>query len=113
MEFVGLRRRGESRLGAMTTITGIYGFSFVVAAFNALLAWSDCAPRTQTKTASGGPNFGARLLVLLVMGIGPRFVPNAEAHHLARVVQPNFPENDAICGDWYAITRPIWMILNA
>jgi apolipoprotein N-acyltransferase len=37
------------------------------------------------------------------MFIGPRFVPKAEAaHHWARVVQPNFPENLQYVGDWYA-----------
>jgi apolipoprotein N-acyltransferase len=36
------------------------------------------------------------------MIIGPRFVPHAEAHHIARVVQPNFPEQMEYVGDWYA-----------
>jgi apolipoprotein N-acyltransferase len=40
------------------------------------------------------------------MAIGPRFVPRAEAHHLARVVQPNFPEKTEYLGDWYAEHKP-------
>ena len=38
---------------------------------------------------------------MAVMIAGSRFVPRAEAHHLARVVQPNFPENLQYVGDWY------------
>jgi len=84
----------------LTTITGVYGLSFLAAAFNALLLWSDCRPAAETRRRLS--ILGAALLVLLlVMGIGPRFVPKAEAHHLARVVQPNFPENMQYIGDWY------------
>jgi apolipoprotein N-acyltransferase len=85
----------------LTTITGIYGLSFVAAAFNALLLWSDCGTVAETRPRLS--IFGAVLVVLmLVMGIGPRFVPKAEGHHLARLVQPNFPENLEYVGDWYA-----------
>jgi apolipoprotein N-acyltransferase len=85
----------------LTTITGIYGLSFLVAAFNALLVWSDSAlPGEKTR------RFGIWLAVvaalLLVGRIGPRFVPEAESHHFARVVQPNFPEQMGYPGDWYA-----------
>ena len=84
----------------LTTITGVYGLSFLAAAFNALLLWSDCGATAEAKKRWG--ILGAVLLVLLlVMGIGPRFVPKAEAHHLARAVQPNFPENMQYVGDWY------------
>ncbi len=85
----------------VTTITGIYGLSFLSAAFNALLVWSDCGPAREAKRRVG--ILGAvLLLLLLIMTIGPRFVPRAEAHHVARVVQPNFPENMQYVGDWYA-----------
>lgn len=85
----------------LTTATGIYGLSFLAAAFNALLLWVDCGEATGRKR-----RFfiftGTLALLLLVMGIGPRFVPRAEAHHWARVVQPNFPEKTEYAGDWYA-----------
>jgi apolipoprotein N-acyltransferase len=85
----------------ITTITGIYGLSFLAAAFNALLLWIDCGTAADLKRRMG--IFGAVLvLLLLVMAVGPRFVPKAEAHHLARAVQPNFPENMQYAGDWYA-----------
>jgi len=94
----------NSALLQLTTLTGIYGLSFVAAAFNALIVWSDCGPAAETKRRLG--ILGAALVVLLVvMTIGPRFVPKAEAHHLARAVQPNFPENMQYVGDWYADHR--------
>lgn len=88
----------------LTTITGIYGLSFLAASFNALLLWSDCGSATDTK-----PRLrilaAVLAVLLLVMAVGPRFVPKAEAHHWARVVQPNFPENEQYMGDWYADHR--------
>jgi apolipoprotein N-acyltransferase len=85
----------------VTTVTGIYGLSFLAAASNALLLWSDCGEAADTRRRLG--IVGAVAVVLLVtMGAGPRFVPQAEAHHLARIVQPNFPENLQYTGDWYA-----------
>jgi apolipoprotein N-acyltransferase len=85
----------------LATITGVYGLSFLAAAFNALLVWSDCGETGEAKRR-------IRILsavvigLLLIMVIGPRFVPQAQAHHWARVVQPNFPENEQYVGDWYA-----------
>jgi len=85
----------------LTTVTGIYGLSFLVAAFNSLLVWSDCGTSAE-KTRRIGTLLTVVSVLLLVMWIGPRFVPKAEAHHLARVVQPNFPEKTEYEGDWYA-----------
>lgn len=85
----------------LTTITGIYGLTFVVAAFNALLAWCDAAT-TQPPRRRLAALIGATALVLLVMGAGPRFVPNAVANHTARAVQLNFPEADEYPVDWFA-----------
>jgi apolipoprotein N-acyltransferase len=91
----------NSALLQLTTITGIYGLSFLAAAFNALLVWTDCGPSGDRRRRLS--IFSATLVVLLlIMSIGPRFVPRAEAHHWARAVQPNFPENLQSVGDWYA-----------
>ena len=85
----------------LTTVTGIYGLSFLAAAFNALLLWTDCGAPVETKKRWTIYAF-ALVALLLVISIGPRFVPKADAHHLARVVQPNFPEQMQYSGDWYA-----------
>jgi apolipoprotein N-acyltransferase len=85
----------------LATITGVYGLSFFAAAFNALLVWVDCSSLSKRKKRLGV--FSAVLIaLLLILFIGPRFVPKAEFHHWARAVQPNFPENLQYAGDWYA-----------
>jgi apolipoprotein N-acyltransferase len=84
----------------LTSVTGIYGLSFLAAAFNSLLIWTDCADGKETlrRLRTLGSVIG---VLLLVMGIGPHFVPKAQPHHSARVVQPNFPEQMEYVGDWY------------
>jgi apolipoprotein N-acyltransferase len=88
-------------LAQLATITGVYGLSFLAAAFNALLLWTDCGEAGDAKRRI--KILAAVVVVLLaIMFVCPRFVPKAEAHHWARVVQPNFPENEQYVGDWYA-----------
>ena len=85
----------------MTAVTGIFGLSFVVAAYNALLAWANSAP----ERTSGGVRYGILggvTLVLLGIGFaGPRFVPQAHAGHTARLLQPNLPEELVYPSDWF------------
>ena len=97
---LGYPAAGNAALVQATTITGIYGLSFLMAAFNALLVWSVYGAPVESKRRIGIVA-GVVAVLLLVQWIGPRFVPKAEAHHLARVVQPNFPENPQYEGDWY------------
>lgn len=85
----------------LTTLTGIYGLSFVVAAFNALLAWSDADTKHSPKLRVG-ILVGAAVLVLVAMTAGPRFVPKSVANHTARAVQLNFPEAQEYPNDWFA-----------
>jgi apolipoprotein N-acyltransferase len=83
-----------------TTVTGIYGLSFLVAAFNALLAWADSA--TARPVAHRVTILGACVaLILIVMLAGPRFVPVSQAKHYARAVQVNFPEVESYPSDWF------------
>jgi len=97
---LGYPAAGNAALVQLTPITGIYGVSFLVAAFNALLVWVAVSPAESKRTRL---TIGATVLALLlaVQFFGPRFVPHGEAHHIARVVQPNFPENEQYVGDWY------------
>jgi apolipoprotein N-acyltransferase len=84
----------------LTTLTGIYGLSFVVAAFNALLAWSDAETKHSPKQRLA-ILVGATVLVLVAMTAGPHFVPKAVANHSARAVQLNFPEAQDYPNDWF------------
>jgi apolipoprotein N-acyltransferase len=99
---LGYPAAGNPALVQLTTLTGIYGVSFMVAAFNALLVWSDFADTPAEMRRRWGVVAAIAAVLLLVAWIGPRFVPHAEAHHVARIVQPNFPEETEYTGDWYA-----------
>jgi apolipoprotein N-acyltransferase len=83
----------------LTTLTGIYGLSFLVAAFNALLAWSDAGP--------GRARWRLRVLlvanacVIAALLASPRLVPQPLASHSARVVQLNLPELPAYDSNWF------------
>ncbi|HTT32284.1 MAG TPA: apolipoprotein N-acyltransferase, partial [Methylomirabilota bacterium] len=84
----------------LTTITGIYGLSFLAVAFNALFVWAAVSPRLNLKkriTIAAG----AVAILLGAMFVGPRLVPQAEAKHFARSVQPDFPEAPEYPPDWF------------
>jgi len=98
---LGYPAAGNPALAQLTTITGIYGVSFLVAIFNSLLIWILVATAEEKKSRLTIVS-GALVLLLTVQYFGPGFVPHAEAHHIARVVQPNFPETEGYNGDWYA-----------
>ena len=84
----------------LATITGIWGLSFVVAAFNTLVAWTLRAPAPAPKIRAT-ILAAAAVLILAIMAIGPRFVPHSSANHYARAVQTNFPESMDYPSDWF------------
>src|SRR5579859_3203909 len=84
----------------VTTITGVYGLSFLVAAFNALIAWVDVA-KTHAMKKKLLVLGAATAAVMVVLFLGVRLVPNATANHFARAVQPNFPEVESYGSDWF------------
>ena len=84
----------------LTTVTGIYGLSFLAVAINALLAWTAASSKLDLKKRIAIA--GAAIAILLgVMFVGPRLVPRTEAKHFARTVQPNFPEVPEYPPDWF------------
>jgi len=98
---LGYPAAGNPALVQLTTITGIYGVSFLVAAFNSLLLWILASP--SEKRARRLAAVASLFAILLAVEVfGPRFVPTAASSHVAHVVQPNFPENEQYVGDWYA-----------
>jgi apolipoprotein N-acyltransferase len=85
----------------LTTITGIYGLSFLVASVNALLAWCDAS--TSTPAVRRLAMLGTTIaLILIAMFAGPRLVPQPHANHYARAVQVNFPEVVEYPEQWFA-----------
>src|SRR5581483_11082618 len=95
----------------LTSVTGIYGLSLIVAAYNAILVWLiGCAmgwlPRPKGQTLSHLPGGALAALTALVLGvamIGPRFVPAAQASQVAHLVQPDLPQSMEYPANWDAI----------
>jgi apolipoprotein N-acyltransferase len=84
----------------LTTITGIYGLSFLVAGFNALLAWTSVSGKQSPRTRIACASIAAAILLCATFA-GPSIVPKPQAHHLARAVQLNFPEVESFPADWF------------
>ncbi len=86
----------------LTTIAGIYGLSFLVAGFNALLAWTSASNALTTR---GRITFAAAATAILLISAlaGPRLVPQTHAQHFARAVQLNFPEVESYPADWFQV----------
>src|SRR5712691_3517062 len=99
---LGYPAAANAGLVQLTTVTGIYGLSFLVAGFNALLAWIAAADTSSLKRRVAISGASATVLLAAAL-LGPRFLPQAEAHHFARAVQLNFPESQAYPGDWFQL----------
>jgi apolipoprotein N-acyltransferase len=84
----------------LTAITGIYGLSFLVASFNALLAWTSASNTLTPGRRIAYPAVAAAVLVISAL-VGSRLVPEAHAHHFARAVQLNLPEVESYPADWF------------
>lgn len=84
----------------LTAITGIYGLSFLVAGFNALLAWTSASSRLPIRRRITYAAAATTILSCAALA-GPRLVPHAQAHHFARVVQLNFPEVESYSANWF------------
>jgi apolipoprotein N-acyltransferase len=89
----------------ITTITGIYGLSLLVAAFNALVFWTILQPAgTRRLRAVSWVGLSASVLALIAL-IGPRFVPAAQPARVAHLVQPDFPLSMNYPWNWITIHR--------
>jgi len=86
----------------LTSVTGIYGVSFVVAGFNAVLVWASAAETVSVKRRMMSAAIVTAVLLIVIFA-GPRLVPQAQAHHFARAVQLNFPESPEYPSDWFQV----------
>src|SRR6266481_2309202 len=85
----------------VTSITGIYGLSFLVMAGNALLAWAEAAPAPHLMSRLTILAFAAGLLLAVMLAVA-RLVPVPPSAHIARAVQLNFPEAPSYEANWFA-----------
>ena len=108
---LGYAASGNLALLQLASVAGIYGLSFVVAVYNAVVVWLiGCLvgwlPRRRGQTNSHLPGAvlaGFTVLLLAVALIGPRFVPTAQASQVAHLVQTDLPQSMEYPANWDAL----------
>jgi apolipoprotein N-acyltransferase len=96
---LGYVATGNLAFVQLTAITGIFGLSLLVASFNALAAW--VVMQMSMRKQSGIVMWVAASGVLILAAIvGPRYVPQARADHVAHLVQTNFPVSNGYPSNW-------------
>ncbi len=107
---LGYAASGSLALVQLTTLTGIYGLSFLVVAYNALLVWALLVPPARANRPIAAAFWlGATAAILIVVLVGGSLVPAAQPTHVAHLVQT---ESAAIDGATPRIgtpsTPPTW-----
>jgi apolipoprotein N-acyltransferase len=92
----GYAASGNLALVQLTPLTGIYGLTFVIAAYGSLLAY---AILVGTQRAGKGALVVTAALILIAAG-GRYFVPKAASDHVAHLVQTNFPQSEHYPSNW-------------
>lgn len=93
---LGYAASGSLALVQLTAITGIWGLSLLIAAFNALLAFAIFSRKQRIWQIVIG---SAGVIVLIAFG-GSYFVPQASSHYVAHLIQTNFPQSEEYPSDW-------------
>src|ERR1700678_2795214 len=83
----------------ITSVTGIYGLCFLIAAFGALLAYAVLANTSRIWKVAAC----VMALLIAVAVIGPRLIPNATPRYVAHLVQTNFPQSESYPADWLIV----------
>jgi apolipoprotein N-acyltransferase len=83
----------------LAAITGVYGLSFLVAAYSSLVVYAILSGRQRIWKAA---IVTTGLLVLVGVG-GKYVVPVAVPHHVAHLVQTDFPQSEEYPSNWMQI----------
>jgi apolipoprotein N-acyltransferase len=86
----------------ITSVTGIYGLCFLIAAYGSLLAY---AVLTRTRLVWVVSAIVTLVLVIAAVG-GSYLVPVAAPRHVAHLVQTNFPQSESYPPDWLTVHAP-------
>jgi len=95
---LGYAASGNLALLQLVSWTGIYGLSFLVAAYNALLAWVLVGGSYRRRAA--GFCLGVTAVLWVAAMFGGRLVPAPRPRFVAHLVQTNFPQSTSYPGDW-------------
>jgi apolipoprotein N-acyltransferase len=101
-ELLGYAAAGNLALVQLTAITGIYGLSLVVAAYNAVLVWLIRSPEARRRFPATVLATSTALILAAAL-IGPRFVPAAQPTQVAHLVQTDLPQSMEYPANWDAI----------
>ena len=93
---IGYAASGNLALVQICSLTGIYGLSAIVVAFNALLAWVIASPSSKSRLII----VGAAVVLIIIAAVGPHFVPQAKADQIAHLVQTNFAQEEIYPSNW-------------
>jgi apolipoprotein N-acyltransferase len=96
---IGYAASGNLALVQLTSVTGIYGLSFLVAGYGALLAYAILSGRQRAWKA-----LIATTAALILIAVGGRyFVPSATPRYVAHLVQTDFAQSYSYPPDWMRI----------
>jgi len=91
-DLLGYTASGSLALVQITAVTGIYGLSWLVVSYNALLVWALRAPAGNAKRRAAGTWAIAAVALIGVAIFGGRLVPRAQPTNVAHLVQTNLPQ---------------------
>jgi apolipoprotein N-acyltransferase len=83
----------------ITSVTGIYGLCFLIAAFGSLLAYAVLVNTPRTWKVA----LAATIVLVLVAAGGKYLVPSATPHYVAHLVQTNFPQSESYPPNWLQV----------
>jgi apolipoprotein N-acyltransferase len=108
-ELLGYSAAGNLAFVQLTALTGIYGLSLLVAAYNSVVVWLVRSFIGLRMGPAGQVRFPAATLaastalILAVAWIGPRFVPASHPTQVAHLVQTDLPQAMEYPSNWDAL----------
>ncbi|MDE3169868.1 MAG: apolipoprotein N-acyltransferase, partial [Acidobacteriota bacterium] len=93
---IGYAAAGNLPLLQLTTVTGIYGLSFVVAGFGAFLAYAILSGRQRAWKSL----MVVTAALILIAFVGKYFIPRPAPQYMAHLVQTNFEQQYSYPPDW-------------
>jgi apolipoprotein N-acyltransferase len=95
----GYAASGSLALLQLTPVTGIYGLSFLIAAYSSLLAYV-----VIVRTPRAWKSVIIATVVLILVAVGGRYlVPEQTPRFIAHLVQTNFPQSEQYPARWLEI----------
>jgi apolipoprotein N-acyltransferase len=98
-DLAGYAASGDLAFLQVTTLTGIYGLSFLPAAYGSLVAYAIIVRTKRVWTIT----LATTAALILIGTVGAYLVPSVTPHHIAHLVQTNFPQSERYPPDWLQV----------